>query len=176
MLARSGIDALAPGTWADLGCGDGVFTVALATLLAPGSTVHAVDRDAAVLARIPPRHAGVEIVTRQQDMASFTAGGRLDGVLMANSLHYVNGQPAFIRAWAARLAPPYRFVIVEYDTEASNPWVPFPISRARLPSIFGVAEDAIHDLGRRPSIYRRAPLYAALVLAPPQERLPGSPG
>ena len=38
-----------PGTWADLGCGDGVFTLLLAELLPPGSNVYAVDRDAADL-------------------------------------------------------------------------------------------------------------------------------
>jgi len=30
-------------TWADLGCGDGTFTRALATLLPPGGVIHAMD-------------------------------------------------------------------------------------------------------------------------------------
>jgi hypothetical protein len=30
MLADSGVEALGPTTWADLGCGDGTFTLALA--------------------------------------------------------------------------------------------------------------------------------------------------
>ena len=45
MLAESGVDALGPTIWADLGCGDGTFTLALASLLAPGSTIHAMDTD-----------------------------------------------------------------------------------------------------------------------------------
>jgi hypothetical protein len=41
MLADSGVGALVPTIWADLGCGDGTFTLALADLLAPGSMIHA---------------------------------------------------------------------------------------------------------------------------------------
>jgi ubiquinone/menaquinone biosynthesis C-methylase UbiE len=32
-------------TWADLGCGDGTFTLALAAILPRGSIIHAMDRD-----------------------------------------------------------------------------------------------------------------------------------
>mgnify|MGYP002361559137 CR=1 FL=1 len=41
-------DYLAPSgaaEWADLGCGSGLFTYALAQLLHAGSVVHAVDKD-----------------------------------------------------------------------------------------------------------------------------------
>jgi predicted RNA methylase len=40
------------GTWADLGAGDGTFTRALAQVLARGSRVYAVDRDARALATL----------------------------------------------------------------------------------------------------------------------------
>ena len=42
-----------PATWADLGCGDGTFTLALASLLPAGSTIYAVDQDAAALRALP---------------------------------------------------------------------------------------------------------------------------
>jgi precorrin-6B methylase 2 len=42
-----------PQTWADLGCGAGAFTLALASLLPAGSTIHAMDRDRAALAQLP---------------------------------------------------------------------------------------------------------------------------
>ena len=32
-------------TWCDLGCGTGTFTLALATLLPPGSVIYAIDED-----------------------------------------------------------------------------------------------------------------------------------
>jgi len=56
LLADSGVDALEPTTWADLGCGDGTFTLALGDLLSSDSTIHAVDRDASALRRIPSVH------------------------------------------------------------------------------------------------------------------------
>ena len=90
MLAESGVDALGPTKWADLGCGTGTFTVALADLLSPGSTIHAMDRDASVLRRIPPEHRGVSITTHRGDFTNHTwPFANLDGILMANSLHYV---------------------------------------------------------------------------------------
>ena len=170
MLAGGGFDTGAPAVWADLGSGVGTFTVALANLLAPGSTIHAVDRDAAALRQVPATSQGVTIVTRVADMTAAPAGlDRLDGVLMANSLHYVRDQGECIQRWSKRLAPGGCFLIVEYDTDTPNRWVPFPISRTRLPSLFGGdAEARIRDLCRRPSIYQRAPLYAALILPVPR--------
>ncbi|MEO7275577.1 MAG: methyltransferase domain-containing protein, partial [Vicinamibacterales bacterium] len=161
MLA-GGVSSSHPAVWADLGCGDGTFTMALASLLPPGSTIHAIDRDAAALRQIPADHQGVAIVTRVADIAVAPAGlDRLDGVLMANSLHYVREQAACVRSWSALLSPAGRWLIVEYDTDAANQWVPYPISRQRLPTI--VAGSRIRDLGRRPSLYRPAALYAAVI-------------
>jgi trans-aconitate methyltransferase len=158
-----------PTSWADLGCGAGTFTVALASRLAPGSTIHAIDRDPAALRQVPAQHQGVTIIPHLSDITAGPAGAAdLDGVLMANSLHYVPDQAAFIQAWSTRLAPDGRFLIVEYDTDMANRWVPYPISRRRLSVLFEpVGGRRIEDLGRRPSIYQRAPLYAALVVAGP---------
>ena len=165
MLAPAGLEGLGPGTWADLGCGDGVFTRALASLLAGGSTIHAMDRDAAVLRALPATYDGVTIQAHRGDFTRqpwpFTG---LDGILMANSLHYVAAQPAFVHACAAHAPAPPRFLIVEYDTDQPSRWVPHPVGRAALARLFAAAGyPAIRILGARPSIYRRASLYAAAV-------------
>src|SRR4029450_10044540 len=90
MLAASGVDAVAPTTWADLGCGDGTFTLALAELLAPGSTIHAMDGASPALRRIPSVHNGVRITKHRGDFTGLPwPFADLDGILMANSLHYV---------------------------------------------------------------------------------------
>jgi len=164
LLANSDVRSLGPTTWADLGSGSGTFTLALAELLAPGSTIHAMDRDASALRAIPPVHNDVRITTHRGD---FTSGqwpfGRLDGILMANSLHYIDDQSSFIRACESRLNT-RRFLIVEYDTEAANRWVPYPVSRTRLGALFGATgQSSVTLLGSRPSVYRRAALYSALV-------------
>jgi predicted RNA methylase len=46
------IEWVRPQDWCDLGCGTGTFTTALAELLAPGSTIHAVDLDQKMLEEI----------------------------------------------------------------------------------------------------------------------------
>ena len=54
----------------------------------------------------------------------------LDGLVAANSLHFVarDRQVPVVRALAAQLRPGGRFVVVEYDADRGNPWVPHPFS------------------------------------------------
>lgn len=166
MLADSGVRALGPTRWADLGCGAGTFTLALADLLSPGSAIHAMDHDSSVLRRIPPAHKHVGITTHRGDFTRprMWPFDGLDGILMANSLHYVEDQPAFIHACETRMTSSRRFLIVEYDADKSSCWVPYPVSQARLSSLFTTAGySSIRVLRSRPSLYRRAALYAALV-------------
>ena len=167
MLGGSDLAASGPTTWADLGCGDGGFTLALAEVIAPGSLIHAMDRDARALGRIAAHHKKVRIRTHHGDFTkqpwSFTD---LDGILMANSLHYIKLQEAFIHRCQLQLRPHHRFLIVEYDTDTANPWVPYPLGRTALAALFKLAGYAsIKMLGARPSAYHRAQLYAAIAAA-----------
>jgi SAM-dependent methyltransferase len=126
------------GTWADLGAGDGTFTRALVERLGPGSRIYAVDRDRralATLARWAAKNAA-DVVTV---VADFTepfdlpgAAGALDGMFIANALHYVRAPGPVLARLASRLRPGGRLVIVEYDRRGANPWVPYPIPAARL--------------------------------------------
>jgi ubiquinone/menaquinone biosynthesis C-methylase UbiE len=164
LIAGARVDG-EPVQWADLGCGDGVFTRALAGILPRGSVIHAIDRDRAALRRIPKDYEGRTIVTHVGDFTAqpwpFSA---LDGVLLANSLHYVSHQPTLIRDCKRNMTSHGSFLIVEYDTDVPNRWVPHPVSFASLERMFGAAGYAsIRMLGARPSIYQRARIYAALV-------------
>jgi SAM-dependent methyltransferase len=169
MLAGSGVDTLGPMTWADLGCGAGTFTLALADLLAAGSAIHAMDRDGSVLRRMPPEHEGVSITTHRGDFTHHTwPFASLDGILMANSLHYVYNPTTFIRSCERSMTVPRRFLIVEYDTDESSRWVPHPVSLKKLTALFTDAGySSISMLRSRPSVYRHAALYAALVTSSP---------
>jgi ubiquinone/menaquinone biosynthesis C-methylase UbiE len=169
MLAESDVDALGPTKWADLGCGTGTFTLALADLLSPGSTIHAIDRDSSVLRKIPSEHKDVAITTHRGDFTNHTwPFANLDGILMANSLHYVDNQAAFIRRCERQMTVPRRFLIVEYDTDESSRWVPHPVSMKKLTSLFiDAGYSSITLLRSRPSVYRRAALYAASVTSAP---------
>jgi ubiquinone/menaquinone biosynthesis C-methylase UbiE len=151
-------------TWADLGCGTGLFTRALAPFLQPGSLVYAVDSNRNSLSRmeVPPNDIRLEKVHADfvRDDLPFH---ELDGILMANALHFVRDKSSFLKKADRWLQPEGCFLLVEYDTDKANPWVPYPISFSVLQQL--VAELGYHSveqLGKRPSIYHRAAIYAAL--------------
>jgi len=132
-LIRAGVEGAGP-RWLELGCGDGAFTLALADVLGPVAEIVAVDRDPGAL-RTMTRRAGESFPTARVEArrADFTDGlpdGPFDGVLAANSLHFVRDRSPVLAAISLALAPEGRLVIVEYDADQGNPWVPFPFSFA----------------------------------------------
>jgi SAM-dependent methyltransferase len=166
LIAHPSLSAGGRQVWTDLGCGDGTFTVALASLLPAGSTVHAIDNDTRALARLPARHGDVAIVAHAGDFTVLPwPFDGVDGVLMANSLHYVREQAAFLRGIEAAQRR-RRILLVEYDITRGNAWVPFPISQPSAVELFrsvGYGVEAI--LGRTRSKYRRGEIYGLLLTA-----------
>jgi ubiquinone/menaquinone biosynthesis C-methylase UbiE len=147
-------------SWCDLGSGRGIFTVALAQLLAPGSTIHAVDLDRRALARIPGQHGGVEIRKIVGDLQSFSLRlPQVDGILMANSLHFIQEQQALLRRL---LSVADRFLIVEYERSRPNRWGPYPVGFERLRKLFSEAGvERVERLATRPSLFGGT-MYSAL--------------
>ena len=164
-LLRPAVDA--GGTWADIGAGEGAFTLALADLLGPRGRIIAVDRDARALlaneASVRARFPEVEFATLTADLTGPLALPELDGLVAANSLHYVarDRQVAVVRALAAHLRPGGWFVVVEYDADRGNPWVPHPFSYPSWEHLAGSA-GLIETLrlGRVPSRFLDA-IYSA---------------
>jgi ubiquinone/menaquinone biosynthesis C-methylase UbiE len=117
------------GRWADLGSGDGAFTLALADLLGPGAHITALDRDAGALRNLArERFAGVEIETRVGDFTRPIGLSNLDGIVMANSLHFVRDKSPVLELVWGMLRPAGKLVVVEYGSDRGNPWVPHPFS------------------------------------------------
>jgi SAM-dependent methyltransferase len=120
------------GRWADLGSGEGAFTLALADLLGPGSHITAVDRDAGALRHLErDRFLGVEIETEVGDFTRPLALANLDGIVMANSLHFVRDKAPVLDSVRKQLRPGGTLIIVEYGADRGNPWVPHPFSYER---------------------------------------------
>ncbi len=157
-----------PATWADIGAGEGAFTLALADLLGPGATIVAVDRDAGALRenarRMAERFPATTLVPQVADLTGPLELPTLDGLVAANSLHFVarDRQAGAIRELAAHLRPGGSFVVVEYDADRGNPWVPNPFSAASWPALAGAAglTDA-RTIGRVPSRFLGA-IYSAV--------------
>ncbi len=165
LIQNDHLPPAAPANWADLGCGSGLFTFALAHMLKAGSTIHAVDRDPVMLQALPNPNA-IAIHTLQLDFVAATLPLRqLDGILMANSLHYVRDKKSLLTKLSACLKPGGCFLIVEYDTDRPVPqWVPYPVSFRSLQPLFvrhGLT--SVQKLGERTSAYGRANMYAAWV-------------
>lgn len=154
-----------PAYWADLGCGSGLFTFALAHLLKPGSTVQGLDK---TLPRFnfDLQPAGVQIGSIQLDfVADELPFQNLDGILMANSLHYVQDKSLLIKKLSRHLKPDGQFLIVEYDTDAPlQHWVPYPMSFASLKRFFeNLGFSSVQKLGERGSVFGGNKMYAALI-------------
>jgi ubiquinone/menaquinone biosynthesis C-methylase UbiE len=130
-LIRQGVGGAGP-RWLELGAGEGAFTLALADVLGAGGEIVAVDRDSRALetaregvaAAFPATAVRIEV----GDFIQALPPGPFDGVLAANGLHFVRDRRAILAAIRHVLAPGGRLVVVEYDADRGNPWVPHPFS------------------------------------------------
>jgi ubiquinone/menaquinone biosynthesis C-methylase UbiE len=164
-LIRDGVTG-SGGRWLELGAGRGAFTLALADLLGSGAEIVAVDREAGDLAALAEammrRFPGTELTTVVADFTqALPVEPTFDGVLAANALHFVKDPGAAIANVRPLLRPGARLVVVEYDSDSGNPWVPFPFSYLTWQAIaarIGLLDTRL--IGRVPSRFLGA-IYAA---------------
>ena len=95
LLTFPAISTALPQTWADLGCGAGLFTNALADILGYGSKIYAVDKNISVFKANPKEGVAVEKVKGDFVEDSLNISN-LDGILMANSFHFVSRKSEFL--------------------------------------------------------------------------------
>ena len=164
-LLRNGIPE-SGGVWADFGAGRGAFTLALADLIGPTGDIHAIDQDKSALqanarsmrARFPDLRVHYEVGDYTQPLPL----PPLDGIVMANTLHFQLDQPTVVR-WCRRcLRPGGRLLLVEYNTEQAHAAVPHPVAYPRwrrLAQDAGFGHTAL--LATRPSRFLRE-IYAAV--------------
>jgi trans-aconitate methyltransferase len=150
--------------WADLGAGNGVFTHALSTLLHDGSIVYAVDTN---MGRMESIRVWQQVVLKRIQ-ADFVhdpwSTELLNGILMANSLHFVKEKEAFLQRLAEKLTHDGRLVVVEYEMEKPNAYVPYPIGFNRLTEVIQRSGfSTIKKLKEVPSVYDNRMIYSAVI-------------
>jgi len=121
------------GLWADFGAGSGAFTLALSDLIGLGAEIYAIDKDRAGLGKLERSHR--EHFGTSQNLhlvrADFTGAlslPPLDGIVMANSLHYFKDKTKVLRHVQSFLKLNGALLLVEYNADSGNPWVPYPLS------------------------------------------------
>lgn len=140
-LIRPGIpDVKTEGApvWADFGAGWGNFTLALRRLLGNDAAIHAVDRDADGLRTIQQRHqqqyAAAPLTLWPHDFTQPINLPPLDGLVMANALHFVptQRQVEVLTLLGSYLKPAGRLIVIEYEMHWPRSWIPYPITSDNL--------------------------------------------
>ncbi len=121
------------GSWADLGAGSGAFTFATRELTGPTASIYAVDKDRASLNELEQayraRFGGIQNLNLiVGDFSRTLDTPALDGIVMANSLHFFKDKEKILRQVSSYLKPDGMLLIVEYNVDSGNPWVPHPFS------------------------------------------------
>jgi len=130
-LLRGGIPAPG-GIWADLGAGAGAFTLALADSLGANAQIYAVDQDAGVLREnqraMRSRFPDVNVNYITADFTQKLDLPQLDGLVMANSLHFHRDKVPILQRVHGYSKSDGRFILIEYNVDSGNTWVPYPLS------------------------------------------------
>ena len=158
------------GVWADLGSGSGAFTLALADLLGAGGHIYSVDTDTRALREqqhaMQARFPAVTLEQRVADFAKPLDLPQVDGIVMANSLHFQRRKESVLQQVRAMLKPGGRLVLAEYNADKGNIWVPFPLSYPTWQTLSlanGFVETRL--LATVPSRFLRE-IYSAVSFAP----------
>ena len=120
------------GVWADFGSGRGAFTLALADLIGQDAEIYSIDKNETALQHqkraIHARFPDLTIHYLTQDFTQPVELPALYGVIMANALHFVRDKAWVVQAIHGYLKPEGRLILVEYNVDRGNVWVPHPLS------------------------------------------------
>jgi len=164
MIQCPEIETSGAKNWLDLGSGNGTFTRALASLLPSGSGIHAMDQNQSALNSIPDTLGTVAIIKHYGNFLFDPWPNKLDGLLMANALHFVKNKDSFLLRAFAALPPKGTFLLVEYDLTRVNQWVPYPLNFKTATKLFHDAGfSSIRKLNERPSVFNSAMMYSVII-------------
>jgi ubiquinone/menaquinone biosynthesis C-methylase UbiE len=149
--------------WADIGAGAGIYTQALDQILEPGSVIYAADKNPHMLYQIQLERCELRI--EELDFTRDFSLPEMDGILMANALHYApNPQEVLVKVVDC-LKPGGQLLLIEYETERPlSPWIPYPVPFRKFCELareLGLGEP--REVNQIPSAYGHDHIYLAVV-------------
>ena len=147
--------------WADIGAGTGVFTVALDQLLVSGSHIYAMDKNPHSLYSLNLNNCQLHI--EEQDFNRTFDYPEMDGIIMANTLHYAEYPKQVMENILKILKPGGSFILIEYETNRPlKPWIPYPVPFEYFLEIAKELPLSVPQiLQKRPSTYGHDHIYLA---------------
>lgn len=163
-LIQTGITS-EPGSWADLGAGTGIFTQALQQILPHDSIIYALDKSPMLLYRLP-QVPDKKLIAMEGDFTRTMDLPQLDGIVLANALHYAKDHQATLENILQYLKVKGTLILIEYEQEQPNPpWVPYPVSFKLFTQIAENLDLATPvQLAQMPSRYGYTHIYSAKLI------------
>jgi len=154
------------GVWADFGSGNGAFTLALREAAGPDAEIYSIDKDEKALntqiESFDQEFPGSKVHFYAADFTKPLKLPLLDGIIAANSIHFLKDRISVLETLKTYLKPGGRLIVVEYNVDTGNIWVPFPFSFQTFEELCiqaGLAKPAI--LYKEPSRFLNE-MYSAL--------------
>jgi len=159
---------LSQGTYADFGAGSGAFTLALRELVGINSTIYAIDKNKTSLHELESAyrarfHSTENLTLLSSNFSNALDIPKLDGIIAANSIHYFKDRARILKQIRSFLKPNGFLIVIEYNVDKGNLWVPYPFSfesLKRLAVESGFTEPRL--LAKNPSSFLRE-FYSAIV-------------
>jgi ubiquinone/menaquinone biosynthesis C-methylase UbiE len=128
------------GTYADFGAGSGAFTLALRELVGSDAIIYAVDKNRSSLKELESSHRARfhmidNLILLKGDFSRPLEIPPLDGIIMANSLHFFKDKEKILRHVRGSLKPNGGLLLVEYNVDSGNLWVPHPLTFETLQTL-----------------------------------------
>ena len=151
------------GNWADIGAGTGMFTLALMEILEQGA-IYAVDKSPHALWSLSaPARIDLHVVEGDFNMPLEMSD--LDGIIMANSLHYSDQPANVLELLKKNLGRNGKLIVVEYDISVPRPpWIPHPVPFEKLQDLAQQCSmPAPRKIATTKSVYGDSEIYSALI-------------
>jgi ubiquinone/menaquinone biosynthesis C-methylase UbiE len=121
------------GIWADFGAGSGAFTLALRELVGLSAEIYAIDKDRSGFDQLEKSHRASFGTSQNLHLVRGDFTGALflpplDGIVMANSLHFFRDKEKVLKHVRSFLKLTGVLLLVEYNVDSGNPWVPHPFT------------------------------------------------